>query len=149
MQKNQIFQKKHWIALITKVFALILGITLTLPTFAATAAPLEIEGTWELVSQAPGPIPFELTLHDGHDYGGMLCNYHFGNYYDVLQGAPCSGLLPIRFAPQSSTKGVCPENKLESEYLEQLQSVGAYEVCQDQLTLYDRYGILQYVKVSD
>jgi len=145
VQKNQIFQRKGWMSLITKAFALILGITLTLPTFAATAAPLP-EGTWQLVNPPYGP--FELNLHDGSDYGTMICNSHFGSY-KAVPGKPCVKMYyPINFGPQASTKVGCKGNDLESRYSVQLQSVDNYSVCQDHLILSGKYGSLEYTRAG-
>ena len=147
VQKNQIFQKKHWMALITKAFALILGITLTLPTFCATAAPLP-EGAWQLVNPPYGPS-FDLNLYNGIDAGKMVCNSYFGDY-QAVPGDPCTKMYyPIHFAPQATTKVGCEGNQIESKYLEQLQSVDNYSVCQDTLTLYGRGGVLEYTKIGD
>jgi len=147
VQKNQIFQRKRWMALITKVFALILGITLTLPTFCATAAPSAIEESWQLVNPPYGQ--FDLNFYNGSDAGKMACNSYFGNY-QALPGVPCFGEYPITFGPQTITYAECAEVPLESKYLKQLQSVRDYKVCQDKLTLYTGYGeTLQYTKIGD
>jgi len=162
VQKNQIFQKKRWMTLITKVFALILGITLMLPTFCATADPSPIDGTWKIVSP-PEYIPFEIAFrydsYEGHDYGKMACNSYDGTYvieldpdehysfysHDYYQSGE------IGFDPQKSTKVSCAENRLESRYLQELQLVRDYKISNDrQLTLSSRYAEpLEYVKISD
>ncbi len=153
VQKNQIFQKKHWMTLISKVFSLILGITLILPTFAATAAPSEINGTWKLRNQDGEYRPL-LVLRDGKDFGVMACNQYSGNYEEfgndeASQSAPCSRKVPIHFSSQGSTEIGCAENGLESEYLQTLQSVNSYQSCYDALRLNGELGVLQYVKIGD
>jgi len=133
--------------LITKVFSLILGITLMLPTFCATAAPSAIDGTWQLVNPDIGSRPFELVLNDGHNSGTMACNSYFGNY-QAEPGYPCSGRFSIHFDSQASTEVACAENGLESKYLKVLQFAYGYKVCQDKLTLYG-LGTLQYAKAGE
>ncbi|MDJ0677830.1 MAG: META domain-containing protein [Calothrix sp. MO_167.B42] len=155
MQKNQISQNKRWMALITKVFALILGITLTLPTFAATAALSAIDGSWELRNQDGAfTKPPLLVLRDGRDFGVMPCNQYFGNYEepsnDEASGsAPCSQKFPIKFFPQRSTEIGCAENELESKYLQILESVNSYQSCYNGLRLNGELGVLQYAKIGD
>ena len=142
VQKNQIFQRKRWMTLITKAFALILGITLTLPTFAATAAPSPIEGVWKLVNP-PQYGPFVLYLNnDGRDGGSMVCNTYSGSYQTIDTPYPGG---PIRFGPQASTYASCgAADKIEEKYLQQLQSSDFYEVHEDTLVLYGRDGVLEY-----
>ncbi|NES24669.1 MAG: META domain-containing protein [Symploca sp. SIO3E6] len=129
----QFFQKKHWIALSTWIASLTLAISLLLPTSASAAAPYGPEGNWQLIDS-----PITLELFDGQDYGRMYCNSYFGSYQfpqDIGISSSCGELTPIRFTEQASTEVGCEGNQKEYEYLQALNSVQAYEVCDDTLLL--------------
>ena len=138
MRTVQFLQKKHPIALITKLFSLVLAISLLLPTFGAAAAT-DIEGVWELVDPPFGSYngPFRLELFDGQDYGSMVCNQYFGGY-------KVYGSNEIKFSYQGQTKLYCPGIQDEGSYQQILESTTNYELNGDSLILNGYYGTLVF-----
>jgi|GEM_PF-6039972 len=145
MKMIPFFQRKHWVALIARVFSLVLVIGLALPTFAANAAAPGPEGHWQLIDS-----PITIELFDGQDFGRMYCNSYFGGYLTPRDAPPsdCGRPAPIRFTPQASTKVGCRENPLEAQYLRSLEGARAYEVCDDMLTLATFPAPLQFHRIS-
>lgn len=144
MKSIPLFQKQNWLTAIARVLALVLVISLALPSFAAAAVPGP-EGEWQLVDS-----PITLELFDGQDNGKMYCNYYFGGYLTPRDVPPsrCGEPFPIKFTFQASTKIFCKENPLEFEYLESLEKAEAYEICDDILTIQSFPEPLQYYRVN-
>ncbi|MBP0016009.1 MAG: META domain-containing protein [Cyanobacteria bacterium SBLK] len=143
MKSIPFFQKQNWFTAIARVLALVLTISLALPSFAAHAAGLE--GAWQLVDS-----PITLELSDGDNFGRMYCNSYFGSYEMPLDVPPgdCDYASPIRFGQQFTTYVGCAENQLESQYLLSLQSTQAYQICDDMLILQSFPEPLKYHKMN-
>lgn len=144
MKTIQFFNKKGWGILFAQVLSLVLVISLALPTFAANAVAVGLDGIWMTDDYPSGPIILE--LFDGNDTGYMYCNQYFGDYATVKAEENCGAQLPISFARQASTKVGCQENDFETEYLQSLETTEIYEICDDVLTLSGSYNTLKFFR---
>ena len=121
-----------------KSFLLVLGFVLLWMTGCRSSVEREKLGDarWELetlndknvVLSDPESVMFILFDEEARSVNGRAaCNRFFGNF--ELEGSR------LRFSPMGATRMHCPDMKWETRFFRILESVDAYSVCNNRLSL--------------